>query len=251
MKLSGQLRLALLFAILTIGSVFIAVWAVIWAVRGSYLTAAFCLAATTLLVCLLLFVTYPLSGAARPRGEYGPEGTKVRPQKYVDRIFILGLAIGVSAAALYLILSYLDMVDFVPSGSVTQRAVPAGCVFYVIFGAPILYRIARFRDGSHLLLDPHGFEVWDGQWNSFKRGEWDDVEQILDHPPQRKKSSIEVIVFVLSNGRSAKLVSNTITANSNTLREWVRFYWQHPEYRTELTDGRALQRLDEETFVAE
>lgn len=249
MKVSDYLRLALLFAIMTAGGIFIAVWSAIWFSRGSYLTAALCLAATLALFSLQFFVAYPLSGAARPRGQYGPTGTKVRPPKYADTLLVIGLSIGVLAAALYLLFSYFDMLDFVPSGTITQRVIPAGCIFYVIFGTPVLYRMCKYRDGSHLRLDPHGFEVWDGQWNSFVRGKWDDVEQILDHPLKGKASFTEVIVFVLPNGRSAKLASGTITANSDALREWAHFYWQHPECRDELTDGRALQRLDDEKFT--
>ncbi len=249
MKISDHLRLALLFAILIAGGAFVAVWAVIWLTRGSYLTAALCIGSSLLLFSLVFFVAYSLSGAARPRGEFGSEGTKVRPQKYADLIFITGLAIGVIAAASYLIFSYFEMLDFVPTGTVTRRLIPAGCIFYVIYGTPVLYRMFKYRAGSHLRLDQHGFEVWDGQWNSFKRGKWENVEQILDHPPKGKSSFNAVIVFALPKGHSAKLASGTITANSHALREWVRFYWQHPECRDELTDGRALQRLDDEKFT--
>lgn len=56
---------------------------------------------------------------------------------------------------------------------------------------------------------------------------------------------------MLHNGSSAKLVSGTITADSNALREWVRFYWQYPDYREELIDSRGLQRLEKERFTVE
>lgn len=249
LKISDYLRLTLLFAILIAGCAFTAVWAAIWLTRGSYLTAALCVGSSLLLFSLVYFVAYPLSGTAQPRGEFGSEGTKVRPQKYADLIFIVGLSIGVLTAASYLILSHFDMLDFVPPGTVTRRLIPAGCIFYVAYGTPVLYRVFKYGAGSYLRLDQHGFEVWDGQWNSFKREKWDDVEQILDHPLKGKVSFTEVIVFVLPKGRSAKLGSGTITADSHALREWARFYWRHPEYRDELTDSRALQRLDDAKFT--
>ncbi|WP_454793018.1 hypothetical protein [Mycolicibacterium lutetiense] len=247
MKTSGYLRLAFIFAILTGGGGFIATWAVIWFTRGSYLTAALCLGASLLLFSLLFHLAYPLSGRAHPRGEYGPEGTNLRPQRYADLIFSVGLLIGVSSAVLFLIFSQFDMIDFIPSNA-NRLIIPAGCIFYVIYGAPVLCRIFKYRDGKHLRLDPQGFEVWDGQWNSFARGTWEDVEQILDHPLKGKTSFTELIVFVLPKNRSAKLGSGTITADSDALREWARFYWQHPDCRNELTDGRALQRLEDEKF---
>ncbi|MEV0671539.1 hypothetical protein [Mycobacterium sp. NPDC050441] len=247
MKTSGYLRLAFIFAILIGGGGFVTVWAVIWFTRGSYLTAALCLGASLLLFSLLFHHAYPLSGAAHPRCEYGPEGTQVRPQRYADLIFSIGLLMGVLSAGAFLIFAQFDMVDFIPS-STNRLILPAGCIFYVIYGAPVLYRMFKYQDGKHLRLDPHGFEVWDGQWNSFARGTWDDVEQILDHPLKGKTSFTDLIVFILPKGRSAKLGSGTITADSHALREWARFYWQHPDYRTELTDGRALQRLEDGKF---
>jgi len=41
------------------------------------------------------------------------------------------------------------------------------------------------------------------------------------------------------------LYADAITGNSDALREWVQFYWQHPEHRDELVDERGLRRLSE------
>lgn len=188
MKTSGCLRLALVCAILIGGAGFTLVWTVIWLIRGSYLTAALCLGASLLLFSLLFHLAYPISGAAHPRVEYGPEGTKIRPQRYADLIFSVGLLIGVLSAGAFLIFAQFDMVDFIPSGT-NRLILPAGCIFYVIYGLPVLYRIYRYQDGKHLRLDPRGFEVWDGQWNSSAHGTWDEIEQILDHPSRARRHS--------------------------------------------------------------
>ncbi|AIY48919.2 hypothetical protein XA26_59100 [Mycolicibacterium fortuitum] len=60
-----------------------------------------------------------------------------------------------------------------------------------------------------------------------------------------------MVVFTLSDRRYTSLIFDTITADSHALREWVRFYWQHPERRDELTDERASRRLEEEKFTVE
>jgi hypothetical protein len=38
--------------------------------------------------------------------------------------------------------------------------------------------------------------------------------------------------------------------DGSAMRDLVRFYWQHPDSRGELTDGRALERLADERFGA-
>lgn len=247
MRTAGVLRVAFVFAILTGGIVYIAVWAAIWFVHGDYMTTALCLGGVALLTGLILHTAFGVSGRARPRTEFSRDGTLVRPQKLPDVAFGTGLAIGVLSAAIYLAFSQLGTVAYTPSG-ILRVAFPAACAFYVIFGIPVLYRMLKFRDGSHLRIDPSGFEVWDGQWNTFVRGGWDDVQQILDHPVRGKTSVTDVIVFVLGKRKSAKLVTNSITADSHALREWVRFYWQHPEYREELVDSRGVHRLEDQRF---
>ncbi|WP_163796178.1 hypothetical protein [Mycolicibacterium sediminis] len=250
MKTSGYLSLAFIFAILMGGGGFTAIWTAIWFARGSLLTATLCSGASLLLFSILFHLAFPLTGAAHPRAEHGAGGTTVRPQRYADRIFSAGLLTGVLSAIAFLVFSQFGLVDFIPS-NVNGLVMPAACIFYVVYGVPTLYRSAKYRDGKHLRLNPEGFEVWDSQWNSYARRAWDDVEQIRDHPLKGRTSFTEMIVFVLPKNRSAKLGSGTITANSDALLQWTRFYWQHPEYRDELTDARALQRLHDEKFTVQ
>lgn len=47
------------------------------------------------------------------------------------------------------------------------------------------------------------------------------------------------------DGRTRTLASDWYTPGGRAVRKLVRFYWQHPECRDELTDGRAAQRLAE------
>jgi hypothetical protein len=250
MRTSARLNLALAFVLFMGGGVYIAGWAVLWLTRGSYLTAVIALGAAVLSLNFAFHMAYVMSSAPRPRSESGAEGTVIRPQKIVDLVFGVGFIAGVSAAALYLIFAPFGMVVYVPSG-VLRVGVPAFCGFLLVFGLPTVYRMFKHGGESHLRLQPSGFEVWNGYWGSFVRGKWEDVEQILDNPPRGRKPRREVIVFVLPKGPSAMLVADAITGNSRALREWVRFYWRHPEYRVELTDGRALRRLDEEKFAIE
>jgi hypothetical protein len=234
---------ALAVALAGIGC-FTAAWSAIWLARGSYVTA---LLVFGLSIWGFGFATYffcTAAGVARPRTGSGAAGTVLRPSKFVDTAFIVSIVAVTIAAALYLVLSRLGMVDYVPTG-VMRMAVPAGCWLLLLFGVPTLIRTVKHRGGGHLRLDPAGFEVWNGQWGSYRRGGWEDIKQILDHPPRGGKPFNRVIVFVLPKGPSAMLVSDTITRNNRALLGWVQFYWRHPERRDELVDGRGLRRLDE------
>jgi hypothetical protein len=46
------------------------------------------------------------------------------------------------------------------------------------------------------------------------------------------------------------MAAASCTPDGVALRQLVRFYWQHPDNRGELTDGRALKRLADERFEA-
>ncbi|ANI42374.1 hypothetical protein [Mycolicibacterium vaccae] len=247
MKSPARLIVAIIVAAIT--SIFFVGWSGTWLARGSYLTAIIMLAAGIFGFSLTVHVGYALSGAARPRTEYGATGTVIRPAKWLDPVSILGFTSGVLAAGLYLLFAPLGLVDYVPRGTL-RVGVPTACVFILTFGIAVLYRMFQHGD-SHLRLHPGGFEIWNGLWNVFKRGEWDEIEQILDRPARGGSIGREMIVLKLPKSRSAMLVTDAITGNSDALREWVRFYWQHPEHRGELVDNRALQRLHDERFVVE
>ncbi|MGE2690590.1 hypothetical protein [Mycolicibacterium pulveris] len=247
--MKGRGRLIVAFLFMTVGGLFMAGWSITWLVRESYLTATIMLALGTTFLSFAIYAAYVIWGTPQPRTESCSAGTIIRPHSFVDIVAGGGFISGTSAAALYLVFAPLGMVDYVPTG-VLRVTVPAFCIFMLFFGVPIVFRMVTHGE-SHLRLDPAGWEVWNGQWGIFKQGTWDEVEQILDHPVRGRKFGREVIVFVMPKGRNAMLVSDAITENSRALREWVRFYWQHPEYRGELTDGRALHRLANEKFTAE
>ncbi len=229
--------------------VFTSVWVALWLLRGSYVTALFFLLVSIWGFGFCLYCLLTRVGTAKPRIDVGAEGTRLRPALITDIVLVVSLSAIFLAAASYLIFAPLGMLDYEPSG-VMRVILPVGCAYLVGLGVRTTYRMLRHGGGGHLRLDPAGFEVWNGQWGEFRRGTWDAVEQILDHRLKGFKPVNEVIVYILPQGRSAMLIADAITPNSRALREWVRFYWQHPECREELVDGRAVRRLEEENNVA-
>jgi hypothetical protein len=47
----------------------------------------------------------------------------------------------------------------------------------------------------------------------------------------------------MSDETTPTIAAGAMTPDGSAIRGLVRFYWEHPESRDELTDGRALKRL--------
>jgi hypothetical protein len=90
-------------------------------------------------------------------------------------------------------------------------------------------------------LTPSGFELSEGfRSNS---GDWEQVRDVTDEAPGNKAPTPSAVVFIMSDESAATIAAGAFTRDGTALRELVRFYWQHPESRGELTDGLALKRL--------
>jgi hypothetical protein len=75
------------------------------------------------------------------------------------------------------------------------------------------------------------------------RGDWNEVKDVAEDVPGQTAPTPSAVVFVMSDDSTLILPAGSMTPEGSALREFVRFYWQHPEHREELTDGRALERL--------
>ncbi|WP_441960995.1 hypothetical protein [Mycolicibacterium houstonense] len=79
---------------------------------------------------------------------------------------------------------------------------------------------------------------------------WDDIVDVTDVSSNR--NSRHPICLVREDDRPVVIENAGAYAPSGAALYWmVRHYWLHPENRTELTDGRALQRLGDEDFLPE
>jgi hypothetical protein len=244
-----SLARTVVLSILLVGlGILACVRAVVWLQRESYLTALIIFLTAIWAFGFAAYFSYSTFAEVSPRAEYSPSGTLLRADASADISFITATSAIFIAAVLYLLFAPFGMVDYVPTG-VMRTAVPAGCAFLIAFGGPTLYRMIKHGGGGHLRLDQSGFEVWNGQWGTFRRGTWDEIERIQDHPPRGRTPFNEVIVFLLASSRSVMLMADAISGDSDALRQWVDFYWQYPEFRDELVDERGLRRLREQRFT--
>ncbi|MCF6389113.1 hypothetical protein L2K20_19225 [Mycobacterium sp. MBM] len=197
--------------------------------------------------CFFALQWVVIRGSIHPHVDVDPRGTTIRPRKLYDALSYVWHAAAALGALLYVALAPFGLIDI----PMYRSTLPWMMVFLAVAGVATLWRMMAHGGDCYLRLTPTGCEIWNGQWLAMRRAKWDDIAEVRDQPLRRKLPGREVIVLALPEGRSGTLLSDTITANSDALREWVRFYWQHPEYRAELTDGRALKRLDEERFGTE
>lgn len=181
------------------------------------------------------------------RSEFGPAGTTIRPSTLYDALSYIWHIAATLTGWVYITLAPFGLID-IPHARSSQ---PWMMAFVALAGVATVWRMITHGGDSHLRLTPSGCEIWNGPWLALRRAKWEDISEVRDQPLHRKLRGREVIVLALPEGRSGTLLSDIVTDNSEALREWVRFYWQNPEHRAELTDGRALKRLEAERFDTE
>ncbi|MGV0838501.1 hypothetical protein [Mycolicibacterium thermoresistibile] len=226
------------FVFLPVCFVVFTAWGIAAVVDGNVLSGVI---AIIFSVGVLFFIAQwaVMRWGARLRAQVDPGGTTIRPRKLFDVLSLIFTGAATLAALLYVALTPLGLVD-IPT---YRSSTPWLAVFLLVVGIPTVGRMVAHGGDSYLRLTPDGCDVWNGPWLTRRRANWEDIEQIRDQPLRRKLRSREAIVLVLPEGRSATLLADAVTKDSRALREWVRFYWQHPEYREELVDNRGLRRL--------
>lgn len=173
-----------------------------------------------------------------PRVTTDHTGTTFRTALSVDVLSAAMMSIGLVTCVLWGVLGMLGKVT-VPYpyslrfGYVVMFGLFAGlCVRYLV-------KMAGRKGSGYVRLTPDGFVFAEYRTSS---GAWDQVTAVtgLRATPYARCP----ITVTLSNGAIAAIADAGFYAtNGGALRELVGFYWQHPEYRTELTDGRAVDRL--------
>lgn len=220
-------------------------WAVVSFTRGEYLTTLTVLAVAVFCCAFLAQVAIAKSHRVKVRGQFSAAGTLLRPDRRVDVVYQVSLVAAFAAMLLYAIFAPLGQMDIpIPPG--------LGPVYFSIgsaAGAVILalglWQMFSRGGKSSLLLDGGGFQL---HASSSVHAGWDDVHDVTDHRPRGQQSARDLLVIVLADGRAPFLEADSFTPGGRALREMVRFYWKHPDHRTELTDGRALKRLRDNAF---
>jgi hypothetical protein len=213
--------------------------------RGEYPSAVVALGASAFCYGLIIPLVKVVRGNVTPRGEVDDAGTTIRPDRGIDIPVLVSLFGLVVASALVAVLAPLGKLD-IPVPPAMRISLPFVSAVIGVTGAPMLWRNLRRGSTKYLRLTPDGFEIAQG-WRP-QSGDWAQVVDVTDAAPNQSAPTPSAIVVVMSDGSAPSLAAASFTPDGRALRELVRFYWQHPERRGELTDGQALQRLTDERF---
>ncbi|MFV8054171.1 hypothetical protein [Mycobacterium sp. 48b] len=179
------------------------------------------------------------SKAVSFQATFDTSGTRIMPDKRIERNLHRLIVAGTLSTWL-MFLAWVTGVLYLPLGSFRHVfplcAAAAGAVL-----AWSWFKLSTQGSLSYLVLRPEGFEF--STLREPKTGTWDAVENITDSLPEEGRLWNPMVVTV-TGGETLVMESVGIyTPKGTALVDWVRFYWQHPELRDELTDGRAVERL--------
>lgn len=224
------------------------VWAVVTAGRGEYLTTIVVLGFAGFCFGLVVPFIIVRSGKVTARAEVDATGTTIRPDRNVEVLTEAWVLAGIVGMGLFAIFQPVGKLD-IPVPHTMRYYLPFMSAAGAVMGAPLLWRMAKRGGTKYLRLTPDGFEFEEG--SSSTSGEWAQLKGVTDQAPGKPPPAYSAIVMVMSDGQTPTLAAASFTPGGKALRELVSFYWQHPERRSELTDGEALVRLRNEQFDVE
>jgi hypothetical protein len=231
--------------VLSLIGVIVAAW------QGQYVLAL-------LFVGLTLFWSIPYAQKLfvkrlTPRATVEAGGTTLRPGRSVDVLGAVMMLIGFVTSAAWAVLGVIGVVTW-PYGSNYRLGYGIFFGALALFCARYLAMMIRNHGTAYMWLRPDGFTFAEGFFTG--RGTWADVVKVNDDTPvysmggsafrtKRAQPYASCAVSITkTDGNMVAVPNGDIYAkDGDALREWIRFYWQHPECRDELTDDRGLQRL--------
>lgn len=219
--------------------VFCLVWTAVFLGRAELPSAvvSFGFAMFTLGFVALLILT--ARHAVKPRTASDRGGLLIRPDLRVDAALIGATVGGLVAMLTYAICAPLDQITIsVPRNG--ERYYVAACAIAVVVGSFSVRQIVLRRGTNYVRLTEDGLEM--GNTMTSVTRSWSEVDDVSDRP-QNGRSGTGTTYVKTSDGQVRDIPSDWYTPNGRVLRELIRFYWQHPEARGELSDTRAVSRL--------
>lgn len=220
-----------------------------WSVRslalGEFLTSVVTLGVTLFSFGIIAAGGKSAAGRVTPRTSCDGHGTKILPDFFIDVSMLVGSVGILVASTVFVVFAPMGRLD-IPIPHTARLSLPFMAGATIVLGVPTLWPMLRRGSSNYLLLTLTGFEMAEG----FRpqTGTWDAITNISDAIPDQRKKLPNKLVIENTDGSFNVLSAGWLTPGGKDLREWVRFYWKHPDYRDELTDGRAAKRLADRQF---
>jgi hypothetical protein len=235
-----SLAIAFLCVLFGVFGILCTAWAFVTLTNSEYLSTVVVTGFAVFAFGMIAMMVIVATRRVRPRATRDDVGTTFRPDRKVDGLLAASTFGAFVAMAVYAVFAPLGMLDIpVPRGD--QRYFAFACAAGVVMGIFSLRQILRRRGTSYLRMTVDSLEM--GNTVSSAHRSWDDVIDVADRPQNGRQPSGTTYITT-ADGRTRRLPSDWYTPGGHGLRELVRFYWQHPEQRQELNDGRAMERLE-------
>lgn len=214
--------------------------AIVFVTRGDLLAATVASAGAVFMFGTVIPLFKIVPGRVIPVIQPDDAGTTFRPDSGIDVPVQVSLAGLVLTSALIVLLLPMGKLG-IPAPPFMRYQIPFVAAGIVVVGLPVIWRNLRRGSTKYLRLTPEGFEIAEG-WRH-QGSDWASVVDVTSGVAEQNSRTSDAIIFVMTDDVALTLSAGSITAGGLALRELVRFYWQHPEYRDELTDGRAVRHL--------
>jgi hypothetical protein len=219
-------------------------WGIPATLRGHYLTTAVILGWMALPLAVAVALVLASSGMTSIRVSYDSTGTKVLPDRTFSILGFSGFAAVIPSGLLFVIFVPRGVID-IPMSRGLQILSPVLMGFAVIVA--IVGLISAWRRGGmgYLKLTRSGIDNANIAFT--KSVDWDDIVDITDSA--ETKRTRKAIVLCLQDGSEEVIEGADLYVPRGAALYWmVRHYWRHPDDRSELTDGRAMDRLNDGRF---
>jgi hypothetical protein len=212
--------------------------------RGSLVAALSAGALTVSFAGALGAVAATLLVSAKSRSDWSSAGTTVRVHPVVLWLYAVTLLGGAISSSLYLWYAWRGTDDLPFTGSGDGRVARYLMVALLVLSVSGLIAIVRTREPGYMRLNANG--IVHGDILRTRSARWEDVVDIRDKSDMRTRNPI---VFEVKGEKPIVVANADRYGSAGTALYWmVRHYWQQPDARGELVDGRTLERLREGRF---
>lgn len=215
-----------------------AAWAGFALFHGDYLTALIAVGATVF--WLAPARVWQIMPTVVARGNCDGQGTTIRVDKRVDLLLFIGVIAGVLALGSAGVLGAMNKLSIPLPPDIGPMFAMAFIGPALVFAAALVLTVKRGGIGF-VRLTADGFTFVEAF--STNSGEWSQVADIVDRAPDSVPAK-SPLVMVMSDGNFKMIKESSLySPNGAALLSFLRFYWLNPDSRSELTDGRGLERL--------